>query len=280
VNAARVLAFLGAALTAGVCAHPFAVRLREMMVAGDRALQVGPAPLATLRAALPNAEPPLRVLFVGNSLSQYNAMPAMVAQLAAAGGEARPLEGVLEAKGGWTLQQHMQLGHVQQLLGAKHFDYVVLQDQGQLPGRPASREQQMYAPIRALNTAIAGAGARALLYETFARREGDYDYVRGDTYEAMQVRIDEGYETIGRELDVPVVPIGRIWRETLRTQPQLQLWAKDGLHPSQAGTYLVACALLQQLYGQSAVGNPYLAGLPPADARAIQNSVASHMLAR
>jgi hypothetical protein len=280
VNGARVLAFVAAALASGLCAHPFAVRVRAMLVNGDAALQAGPAPLAALRASLPNAAPPLRVLFVGNSLSQRNALPAMVAQLAAAAGEERPLDGVLEALPGQGILEHLQRGHVQRLFTSEHYDYVVLQDQGQRPGVPQWREKEMFAPIRTLHAAIGATGARTLLFETFARREGDFSNFPGDTYEAMQTRIDDGYEQIGRELGIPVVPVGRIWRETLRTQPELELWANDGLHPSRAGTYLVACAMLQRLYGRSPLDNPYLAGLPPEQATAIQNSVALQMLAR
>ena len=132
----------------------------------------------------------------------------------------------------------------------------------------------MLAPGRILNALIVQAGARPLLYGTFARRDGDPSTFPGDGYEAMQSRIDEGYAALGREIGAPVVPVGRVWQQTLRAHPTLQLWTLDGSHPSGAGSYLVACVFLKQLYGRSPVGNPYLATLKLADARVIQDSVA------
>jgi len=75
------------------------------------------------------------------------------------------------------------------------------------------------------------------------------------------------------------VPVGRVWQETLRAHPTLRLWAPDGQHPSLAGSYLVACTFLMQLYGRSPVGNAHWAGLDASDAHQIQSSVAREMSA-
>ena len=224
---------------------------------------------------MPSAAPPLRVLFVGNSLTAYNDMPGMVAQLAAAAGEPRALAPELLTPGGQHLHQHVSAGVVKALLGKTRYDVVVLQNQAQVSGWPHAREQQMLAPGRTLAGWITQSGARPLLYGTFARRDGDFSTFPGDTYEAMQTRVDAGYAVLGNEIGAPVVPAGRIWQATLRAHPSLQLWAPDGQHPSVAGSYLVACAFLTQLYARSPAGNPYLAGLPPNEARVIQDSVAS-----
>ena len=149
-----------------------------------------------------------------------------------------------------------------------------LRHQGVRPGLPARREQWTFVPARKLHALVQAAGARTLLFGTYARREGDFDWDENDTYEALQSRVDEGYAQLGAELGVPVVPVGRIWRETLRTHPRVRLWLPDGMHPTPAGTYLAACAFFVQLYGQTPVGNAYLAGVDPTEARIIQEMVA------
>ena len=281
----RVLAFSLAALLSCWLTRPLAAELRVKL---DAQLgQLGGQPGANNsggssafagRAPGPKSEaPPLRVLFVGNSLTAQNRMPSMLAKLAAAAGEPRALEPNLLTPGGYHLYQHAADGTVERRLARTRFDFVVLQNQGQVSGWPHEREKHMLAPGRTLNALIVQAGARPLLYETFARREGDFSTFPGDTYEAMQARIDEGYEALGREIGAPVVPVGRVWQETLRVHPVLKLWALDGQHPSVAGSYLVACVFLQQLYARSPVGNPYQARLEPADARAIQESVAREL---
>jgi hypothetical protein len=206
-------------------------------------------------------------------------MPQMLARLAAAAGEPRALEPNVLTRGGYHLRDHARADEVQKRLSQTRYDYVVLQDQGQVSGWTERRKEFLLDPGRTLNALIRQAGARPLLYATFARREGDFATFPGDSYEAMQARVDDGYAALGDEIAAPVVPVGRIWRETLRADPTLRLWAQDGQHPSLAGSYLVACTFLMQLYGRSPVGNTYRAGLDPADAHRIQNSVAREMSA-
>lgn len=149
--------------------------------------------------------------------------------------------------------EHLATGRFRQRLGRGPWDFVVLQDQGQRPGWPSltQREQEFFAPARKLQAEIVNAGAKPLLYETFARRDGDPGSVPADDYEAMQARIITGYATIARELDVPVVPVGATWRTMHRAHPEVALWANDGLHPTVAGTYLAACAFFAYFHGQS-----------------------------
>ncbi len=52
----------------------------------------------------PDAGPPLRVLFAGNSYTYYNDMPAVVAELGAATGA--PIEVDAVTMGGATLRDH------------------------------------------------------------------------------------------------------------------------------------------------------------------------------
>ena len=53
-------------------------------------------------------------------------------------------------------------------------------------------------------------------------------------------------------------------------RPRLDLWARDGTHPSRAGSYLAACVFYALLTRRSPVGNAYTAGLEPAEARLLQ----------
>lgn len=76
----------------------------------------------------PNA---MRVLFVGNSHTQNNDVPGMVARLAGAAGVERPLHAVTEAPGGAGFVEHLGNGRVAAYLREEPWDYVVLQDQQQ-----------------------------------------------------------------------------------------------------------------------------------------------------
>ena len=218
---------------------------------------------------------PLRVLFVGNSLTESNNLPEMIAKLARAAGEERNFEYRKIIFGGFGLSEHIAANRAALELRSGTWDAVVLQEQGQRPGwRSSDREAKFFAPARQLDSMIRAAGSKTVFYMTFARTEGDYINFNQDTYEAMQKRLIDGYETIAKELKVDVAPVGKVWFAAWRRYPEMHLWAPDGMHPSVAGTYLAACTFYTYFYQRSPVGISYTAGLTESDALAIKRITA------
>ncbi|HVE87092.1 MAG TPA: DUF4886 domain-containing protein [Myxococcales bacterium] len=221
----------------------------------------------------------MRALFVGNSYTEVNDMPGMLAQLAAATG-ARRLEQVQDCPGGFTIKQHWDSGvDVAQLRGS-HFDWMVLQDQSQEPALALSTlETDLYPYVTQLDAEARAHGTRTMLFLTWGRQKGDLENFPGDTYDAMQDRLISGYETIAARLHLPVAPVGIAWRNALRQKPSLALWQADGSHPTVAGTYLGACVFHVMLFQKSPVGASFTAGLDAADARALQQIAADTVAA-
>lgn len=218
------------------------------------------------------ATPGLRVLFIGNSHTYMNDMPATIQQLAAAAGQ-RPFEATLAVAGGAKLADHLADTKVRERLSAKPWDYVVLQEQQQVPTwRSPFLEQEFFAPARTWDVLIRAASSRTVLYMTPGRLDGDRPGVPDDTYERMQKRSEDNHQRIGRELDALVAPVGSAWAKAHRERPEMQLWAADRYHPSTIGSYLTACVFYCTLYGQAVQGNRYQGGLAPADATFLQNT--------
>lgn len=225
---------------------------------------------------------PLRVLFIGNSHTHYNAMPQLVEQLAHAAREARCFEYTMEAPGGANLEQHLAGTRVRQLIEGSRWDYVVLQEQQQRPSFTQNAEQlerMFYTPVRTLDVLIRVASAKTVLYMTWARRDGDPSNVPGDDYEAMQERTRQSYMHMANELNAIMAPAGLAWRWARRERPNLQLWQPDGSHPTLAGSYLAACVLYTALYAHSPLDNPFHAELPAEQAAFLQRAadVARHL---
>jgi hypothetical protein len=232
-----------------------------------------------LRSTQESAGPALRALFVGNSLTQRNDLPALVAGLAKAGNDRR-LEPVRDSPGGWGLLEHVASGRTRQRLAAEHWDVLVLQDQSQRPSfAPEQVERDFALPARTLAGFARAAGTRVLFYDTFAHRNGDRSHPPSDSYAAMQARIDQSYAAIAAELGADVVPVGPLWRDLRATHPELELWDGDGVHPNRAGSYLAACAFYAAIYGRSPEGNSFLADLPPAQAELLQRAAATSVRA-
>ena len=86
---------------------------------------VAVAALVCGRGAHAEARPPLRVLFVGNSLTETNDLPSVVAGLARATG--RSLEYRTIAFGGFALEDHWAQGDARAALASRTWKVVVMQ---------------------------------------------------------------------------------------------------------------------------------------------------------
>jgi hypothetical protein len=191
------------------------------------------------------ADPPadsLRVLFIGNSLTYFNDLPAMLAALAKAGGRA-PLswEGVLVP--GASLEDQWRSGEARRAIARGKWDFVVLQQ-----GSSASPEGRTmllgYADRFARE--IRAAGARPAIYMVWpsSSRTSDFDDV------------SQSYRLAARQVDGLLFPVGEAWREAGGRDGKLALYSPDGLHPTPAGSYLAALVMYGRLYEQSGVGLP------------------------
>ena len=108
---------------------------------------------------------PLRVLFIGNSFTARNDLPGLIAKLAAARGKV--LEHRLISAGGASLRTHWNAGLALKAIQSGEYGHAVLQEQSTLPVKNVKR---MHENVRLFNEAIRAAGAKTILYMTWARR--------------------------------------------------------------------------------------------------------------
>ena len=181
----------------------------------------------------------MAVLFIGNSFTARNNLPGLIAALAAAQG--KTLRHRLISAGGASLRTHWNSGEALKAIREDRYDAVVLQEQSTLPVKNAKR---MHENVRLFDDAITTAGAKTVLYMTWARQSSP------DSQQA----ITEAYVAIGRELGAVVVPVGLAWQSILREHGRPVLHDRDKSHPSPAGSYLAACAFLAVLFGENPVG--------------------------
>lgn len=192
----------------------------------------------------------INLLFIGNSFTQRNNFPELIAEMAAARGVSIKHE--LISVGGASLRTHWNAGHAAKKIEQGNFDYVVLQEQSTLPVKNA---QRMAENVRLFDAAIKAAGAKTVLYMTWARQH---------TPEAQPV-IAEAYNSIGKELKAIVVPVGLAWQSFLAKHKEPVLHDPDQSHPTLAGSYLAACVFLTVLFKANPVG---IAGPAKLDAQA------------
>ncbi len=214
------------------------------------------------------ADRPLRVLFIGNSLTYYNNLPRMLEQLAWSSGVPQKLETRLVVFGGATLRSHWHRGQALKAIREGVWDYVVLQEQSALGAvymvngtrwiTPDPRSFHEYA--RLFDGEVKRVGARTIFFLTWARK---------DTPPREQAGLAYAYVQIAKELQALVAPVGLAWQMARMEEPSMNLYLGDGSHPSPTGSYLAACVFHALLYDKSPFGASTTIKGNPIDDRGI-----------
>ncbi|MDG6347877.1 hypothetical protein QAA18_03845 [Luteimonas sp. 8-5] len=223
-----------------------------------RALVLAFALLLSLPAA---AAPPLRVMFVGNSLIYVNDLPRLVQAVAAAQPGGDGIEVSTWAAPGGSLDERWEDGHVARALAASHWDVLVLQERGGVLACMASAETRREAECRASERAhrrfaevAAANGTRVLLLSTWgqadlrAKRRGS---------DGATSPLDEAAEELAMRMrkggtDAQVVPAGtalRLWAAGLGDPREA---FPDGTHPGLRASMIMAAQLYRALTGSDA----------------------------
>ena len=218
-----------------------------------------------------------KVLFVGNSYTYYNDLPGTILQLASSKGDSLYQES--SAGGGQRLSGHASAPNTYQSFKKTNWDYIVLQEQSQLPSFPISQVQKDVFPyakqlcdsIHAIQNCT-----KPVFFMTWGRENGDQPncgfYKPLCTYEGMQMELRKNYLSMANTNNAFASPVGMVWREIRRKWPNINLYNSDESHPRPEGTYAAACTFYAVLYGKSPVGASYKGGLSAAIADSIQKA--------
>ena len=179
-----------------------------------------------------------RVLFIGNSLTAANDLPAMVQAIAKANGER--IDYRMVAFPNYSLEDHWNRGDARRAIAEGGWHFVVLQQ-----GPSALPESRILLVEYAKRFAgeAARTHARTALYMVWpaSSRAFDFDGVK------------LSYQTAARETGGVFLPAGEAWRIAWKRDAALAFYGPDGFHPTRLGSYLAALVIYQGLTGKAAV---------------------------
>lgn len=89
-----------------------------------------------------------------------------------------------------------------------------------------------------------------LLFMTWGYDEGYQEREEVNSYEKMADSIERGYQYVGNLFEIPVVPVGMVWKK-VKLMSNIDLYAKDGAHPSINGSYLIASTFFSAIFDES-----------------------------
>ncbi|MBZ0205364.1 MAG: PKD domain-containing protein [Flavobacteriales bacterium] len=224
-----------------------------------------------------------QVLFIGNSYTSVNNLPELTRQLALSLGDTLVVSS--STPGGYTFQGHISNTATQNLIAQGGWDYVVLQEQSQLPSFPPGQvatECYPYASDLVNGIRAHSPCADAVFYMTWGRENGDAQNCASwppvCTYEGMQERLRTSYLQMAQDNNAECAPAGMAWKRVRDEYPAIDLYASDGSHPSVAGSYLVACTMYSIFLRTSTVGATFTSTLDPVTAATLQQVASSVVL--
>jgi len=183
----------------------------------------------------------------------------MFVQVAASKGKTVEVES--SAPGGYTFENHSTNATTLSLISSRDWDFVVLQEQSQMPSFPPSQVESDVYPYAETLCDLIRTNSRCtipLFFMTWGRKNGDSDncqfYPPICTYLGMQWRLRQSYVEMAEDNDAWVAPVGMAYKSVITSNPEIELFSGDESHPSVCGTYLAACTFYSVIFNETPVG--------------------------
>jgi hypothetical protein len=222
-------------------------------------------------AAPPPAGPTMRILFIGNSLTATNDLPAFIAAIGRAATHPK-VEYKTFAPDGVSLEDNWKIGRARKALANERWDVLVMQ---QGPSALLDSRAHLCSWTARIAAAARARGVRPYLLMVWsAGRFGLPEVI-------------DSYAAAAAEAKVGLLPAGAAWGAAWRRKPRLQLHGRDGFHPSRLGTYLAALVVYARLRDVSPLGLPVSVvvkkkryTVPPGTASLVRESAAEALTAQ
>lgn len=218
------------------------------------------------------------ILFLGNSYTSVNNLPQMLKDAALSVNDSVLFD--VNAPGGHTFQGHSTNTTSLAKIMIGGWDYVVLQEQSQMPSFPDQQVATEVFPFaRKLDSIVAqyNSCAETVFYMTWGRKNGDASNCASwppvCTYNGMDSLLNMRYQTMAQQNNAIVSPVGEVWNYVRVNHPEIELYQTDESHPSVAGTYLAACTFYATIFRKDPTLISFYSTLSTVDAIKIQNAV-------
>ena len=193
------------------------------------------SPLSTV-IKLPEGKP-VRVFFIGNSLTGAHELPRVVQAMAASVGVRLEFNACM--RGGANLEDHWNDRRCRSILQEEPWDYVVLQ---QGPSTIPDSQADLKKWTAKWAAEARNRGAKPGLYMVWAPR--------GQT-NGMALA-SKSYRDAAKGSGCILLPAGDAWARAQKFTSEIELYERDGLHPRLTGTYLASLVITRGIIGEKA----------------------------
>lgn len=210
-------------------------------------LQACTKPDVTMATQAPRAvaDPPRKILFIGNSLTYFNdGVYSHLEKLTASAVPPFQIQADSAVVGGQYFKSLWEQFPNTRRAIAGGYDVVVLQED--LPETKVADFRE-YAPKWVEE--VRKTGARPVLLMAWGYRRLGW---------ISTAEIAQAHREVGKELKVDVAPVGLAWERVMKERPDLNLFAPDFEHPNILGTYLETVVVYATVFRKSPVDLTYV----------------------
>ena len=192
----------------------------------------------------------IKVLFIGNSFTYMNDMSSMFEKMAKKSGKEVIVES--NTKGGANFKEHTGRKDMYEAISKRQWDYIILQGYSRELSFPVEYMDtatfpyvdQILEAIYENNTCT-----NVMFYMTWGYEEGYPSREEIKTFEMMADTIRNGYKAMGELYNLPVVPVGMVWKQ-LRLDKGYNFYINDKFHPNTNGSFLVASSFYSAIFNE------------------------------
>jgi hypothetical protein len=178
------------------------------------------------------------VLFIGNSLTYTNDLPATVSQLAASVGDTIRVRAI--ALPNYALIDHVNGGsNAVDVIRGERWSMVVLQ---QGPSTLPLNRDTLVLATQKFDPFIKASGAKSAQYSVWPSSDRPQDFPG----------VLRSSQDAARAVGGVVFAVGQAWLAAWAVEPQLPLYGPDGFHPGELGTYVAALVIYEGVTGHDA----------------------------
>lgn len=190
-----------------------------------------------------------RILFIGNSYTYRNNMPLLFEKIAQSKGKS--VEVCAVTTGRFNFFKHAHSMKVIESLKNEKWDVIILQGSSRDMLRDSSFfNHKTYPAVSKLMSYIQKfqKSSQTYFYMTWPYRNGVRKDMRFSNPDTMLLAVENGYNILSAKYQVPIIPVGKVFRSFYKNNPQIDLYVRDNSHPSFYGSYLVACTMYEAIF--------------------------------
>ncbi|WP_347172566.1 DUF4886 domain-containing protein [Polaribacter uvawellassae] len=218
------------------------------------------------------------VLFIGNSQTFYNDLPALTSNIAASLGDVLNYEESTIPS--FSLKQHLNKPETMNKIRKGGWEYVILQERSSLPALWDSFvEENVYPYLQQMKDFILEHNpcAKIVLYHTWGYKQGYQNYCSTYPnlcdYNGMDDELQKRFKEMQTKFNAIISPVGPVWRNIRNSFPDIELFDPDNTHPSLKGSFTGALTFYTIIFEKDASSSTYNPGIPNLEVTKIKDVV-------